>query len=286
MSLTERIASRFSKAAQTYDDHAVLQREIGQRLMERLDYIRCAPLTIVDAGCGTGECTFALARRFPKAKVFGIDIAQGMIQQAKKKRRWFSKTRFQIGDMSALPFEDNSIDFLFSNLALQWVDDLSSCFREWQRVLKPGGLLLFSTFGVDTLKELRASWAAIDSGTHVNEFIDLHDVGDALLRAAFSQPVMDAEWLTTTYRDVPQLLRELKAIGANTVKAEASGGLMGRGKLKQLMAAYEPYRTEEGWIPATWEVVYGHAWGSETKAPMAKRDDVYIVSLDEPGSSK
>jgi malonyl-CoA O-methyltransferase len=278
------LVKAFSQAARHYDEHAVLQREIGTRLVERLDYIRHEPKVIVDAGCGTGHFTHLLAKRFRRATVTGFDLAEGMIEAARKRRRWWSKTRFEVADMTHLPLPDNSVDFLFSNLALQWVDDLDGCFREWQRVLKPRGLLLFSTFGPDTLKELRQAWKSVDDDPHVNTFPDMHDVGDALLRARLAEPVMDAEFITTTYRDVRQLLQELKAIGANHVSGRNAGRLVSPGAMKRMMQHYESFRTTDGWIPATWEVVYGHGWGSDaTPAPRTEGDTFILdASLRRP----
>jgi len=280
----KEIARSFSDAAKVYEQHAVLQREIALRLVEKLDYIRCEPKVIIDAGSGTGYCTRALSKKFPKARITGIDLAEGMVAFSKTKKPWLSKQKYIQSDMLELPFEDNSVDFIFSNLALQWITDMGVCFQEWQRVLKPGGLLLFSTFGPDTLKELKSSWAQADEGVHVNQFTDLHDVGDALVGAHLADPVMDAEIITTTYRDVKQLMYELKAIGAHNVDAERPKGLTGKGTLKKMMLAYEQFRNQQGWIPATWEVVYGHAWGTDYQGPKMKNKETFVLdtSLGKP----
>ncbi len=278
------IACSFSKAAKLYETHAVLQREIANRLIEKLDYINCDPEVVVDAGCGTGYCSRLLAERFPKAEVTGFDLAEGMIEYAKNQQGWLTrllkKQKFIQADMCSLPLEDNSVDFLFSNLAIQWIMDLDVCFQEWQRVLKPGGLLLFSSFGPDTLFELRQSWQKVDTGIHVNQFLDMHDIGDGLINNHLSQPVMDAENITTTYQDVKQLMRELKAIGAHNISKERQKGLTGKKAFETMFDAYEKFRTEEGWIPATWEVVYGHAWGTDYNGPKMTDAQTFVI---EPG---
>lgn len=275
------VRDSFSRAAANYDDTAVLQREVGQRMLERLDLIRIDPARIVDIGCGPGRWTTALAQRYPKAQTIGLDIAFGMVQHAAQHGSWWqrlrSKTKWICADAERLPFADNSVDLLFSNLTLQWCRNLDAPFAEFQRVLRPGGLLLFSSFGPDTLKELRQSWRGIDNYNHVNAFIDMHDVGDALLRTGFSDPVMDVEHYTLTYRDVMTLMRELKAIGAHNVTHGRPHGLTGRAKLSALTQAYEAFRRADGLLPCTYEVVHGHAWRLE---PRVKTPGETRVSLD------
>ncbi|QGX40504.1 malonyl-ACP O-methyltransferase BioC [Permianibacter aggregans] len=261
------VAQAFSAAAKAYDEHAFLQREIADRLMERLDLIKLEPKLIVDVGSGTGYCTRALQTRYKKASVYGVDIAPGMVEYANKKRGWFAKEKYLCADARQLPFEHQSVDLIFSSLALQWTDDIDNVFAEFQRVLKPEGLLLFSTFGPDTLKELRHAWSTVDDRVHVNRFMDMHDVGDALVRNFFADPVMDMEMLTLTYRDIMQLMRELKGIGANNRNAGRSHSLTTPKQLRQMMSAYEQaFRREDQTLPVSYEVVYGHAWGTELKA--------------------
>jgi malonyl-CoA O-methyltransferase len=163
-----------------------------------------------------------------------------------------------------LPFADASVDIAVSNLMLQWCGDLDAAFREIRRVLKPDGLLIFTTFGPDTLRELRAAWATVDDYSHVNTFIDMHDIGDALVRGGLTEPVLDVERVTLTYKDVISLMRDLKVIGAHNVTEGRARGLTGRGALRQVEAAYESSR-RDGVLPATYEVVYGTAWGSAGK---------------------
>ena len=262
----DRAAARraFERAAADYDAAAVLQREVATRLLERLDLIRFAPRTVLDAGCGTGFALPALHRRWPGARLLGLDLAVAMARRARRALPWWRRRRLRVvaGDLQALPLRDASVDLVFSSLALQWCDDLDAALGECRRVLRPGGLLLFTTFGPDTLKELRAAWAEADGHVHVNTFTDLHDVGDALVRQGFADPVTDAEWITVTYRTVRDLMHDLKAVGAHNVNRGRPHGLTGRGRLARMEAAYEKFRVD-GRLPATHEIVYGHAFVPE-----------------------
>ncbi|WP_455209420.1 malonyl-ACP O-methyltransferase BioC [Kaarinaea lacus] len=254
----------FNKAANTYDDVAALQREVGKRLLERMEIVRLEPRTIVDIGCGTGDTTFKLAHTYKQAQVIGMDFAEQMLVKTRSKftlRQKLTGRRpgLVCGDAEQLPLADHSVDLIFSNLTLQWCNDLNSTFAEFRRILKPGGLLMFSSLGPDTLKELRDSWRAIDNRYHVHPFIDMHHVGDALLRARLADPVMDMEYFTLTFKDGYQLMRELKMLGAHNAAADRPHNLTGKTHLRQMLHAYERYRND-GKLPATYEVVYGHAW--------------------------
>jgi malonyl-CoA O-methyltransferase len=249
----------FERAAPGYDEAAVLQREVGARLLERTELTTLAPRRILDLGCGSGRPTRELRWRYAKAEVLGLDLALPMLRLARRRQPWFRPARFVCAEASALPFASSSFDLLYANLVLQWCEDLDAVFLEWRRVLKSPGLLLFSSFGPDTLKELRSAWGEADGLNHVNRFLDMHDVGDALIRAGFVEPVMDVERVTLTYEDVFGLMRDLKGIGAHNVTAGRGRGLTGRGRLAAMTAAYERYR-RDGRLPATYEVVYGTAW--------------------------
>lgn len=250
----------FERAADTYDANAVLQREIGERLVERLDLIRMQPETILDLGCGTGFITEHLFGRYKKARVIGVDLAHSMVQKTCKRGGWFRKPQGVCADAARLPFQPQSADMLISSLMLQWCNDLPAVFREFVQVLKPDGLLMFATFGPDTLRELRASWGKVDGYTHGSRFVDMHDVGDALLQAGFRDPVVDMEIITLTYADVRGLLRDLKGIGANNATQGRNHGLTGKTRMQAFLQAYEQFRQTDGKYPATYEVVYGHAW--------------------------
>lgn len=276
----DRVRESFNRAATHYDEAAVLQQEVGKRLMERLELVRLVPEIIVDVGCGTGMTTSALLKKYRKAQALGLDIAPNMLTIARKRAPWLRKLHCICGDAEALPLLDNSCDLLFSNLTLQWCGDLDQTFREFRRVLKPGGLLLFSTLGPDTLIELRRSWQVADGYQHVNAFIDMHDIGDALVRAVLADPVMDMELITVTYRDVFGLMRDLKTLGAHYVAVDRARGLTGKGRLQAMRAAYEQFRRNDGLLPATYEVVYGHAWMPQTVLSSRRNDGtaVYPVS--------
>ncbi len=266
----------FSAAAADYDAAAVLQREIGERMLGRLDYIRIEPRTVLDLGCGTGAVLDRLARRWRRARVIALDFAYPMLLQARRRGHWLNRPRPLCADMERLPLADDSVDLIFSNATLQWATDLDATFADLRRVLRPGGLLMFTTFGPDTLTELRAAWAAADGDAHVSPFLDMHDIGDALVRSRFADPVMDAERITMTYPDVYGLMRDIKAIGAHNVLNARPRGLTGRRRLRAMEQAYEQFRRDDR-LPSTWEIVHGHAWvGSEAQARQASGGEVAI----------
>ena len=265
----------FGRAADSYDAMAVLQREIGERMAERLDLIKLLPARVLDAGCGTGAETARLMRRYPKSQVLALDFAEPMLARTRKRGGWWRKPVCLCGDLESLPLADDSVDLLWSNLAVQWVNDLGLAFREALRVLRPGGLFMFSTFGPDTLQELRAAWATVDGASHVSPFLDMHDVGDQLIQSRFADPVMDAEHLTLTYGDARQLMAELKGIGAHNATAGRPRGLTGKARLKAMLAAYEGFR-RDGVLPATYEVVYGHAWVPEQNTAVSGGGEVRV----------
>lgn len=267
----------FTRAAATYDAAAVLQREIGARMAQRLDYVRLDPELVLDGGCGTGEAVVALATRYPQARVVAMDLAWSMVTTTRARtragrglwRRLLPAARAASGepwclcaDLNALPLRALAFDLVWSNLALQWVNDVPRVFAEWRRVLKVGGLLSFSTFGPDTLREVREAFRRVDGHTHTSRFIDMHDLGDMLVGAGFADPVMDMETVTMTYADPAALLRELKHIGATNATRGRPHGLMGRARWQRMLAALSELG-RDGRIPATFEVVYGHAWKIE-----------------------
>ena len=200
LKLDKRKARRsFSRAAPDYDDAAVLQHEIGRRMLERLDYVRLEPRVILDIGCGTGLTTEGLMKRYPAAQVLALDFALPMLERTRRRGRLLRRPRCLCGDLDFLPLADQSVDLVFSNASLQWSTRPAQAFADIARVLRPGGLVMFSSFGPDTLQELRAAWAAVDGTEHVHGFIDMHDYGDMLMAAGLADPVMDAERMTLTY---------------------------------------------------------------------------------------
>lgn len=281
--LEPRVVRRaFERAARGYERHAGLQREVADELLERLAGVRVEPRCVVDLGCGTGYATRRLARTYRGAGVYGVDFAPGMLQGFR--RGWWPRSRPVplCSDLLHLPLADATVDLLFSNLAFQWIDDLPALFAELRRVLHPEGVLMFSSFGPDTLAELRAAWAAVDDGVHVNRFPDMHDVGDALLGAGLRDPVMDVDRLSRDYTDVHSLMRAIKSIGAGNAAAGRPRGLTGRGVMRRLEDAYEP-RSADGHPRATWEVVYGHAWGAAIARPGHGDAGEFAVPLDAIG---
>lgn len=254
----------FDRAAASYDAAAVLQQEVCRRHLDRLDIVRQRPDCIVDIGCGTGSAWTGLQARYPRAALLALDLAPGMLTRARAGLSWWRRLlgrtpRTVCGDMERLPIRSGTADLVWSNLALQWAEDPSRAFAEARRILRPGGLYSFTTFGPDTLGELRAAQSTADHYTHVSEFPDMHDLGDSLLAAGFAEPVIDVERFTLTYADVVALMRDLKAIGARNATASRPRGLSGRAWLEAVGKGYEPFRAN-GRLPATYEVVYGHAW--------------------------
>ena len=254
----------FERAAPEYDRHAVLQREVGARLAQHLDPIRIEPRTVLDLGCGTGSAFAELSRRFPRASLVGVDLAHAMLARARSrtpgwKRLLGSRAPAVVcADLERLPVGTGAAQLAHSNLALQWCRP-EAVFAEVSRVLEPGGLFIFSTFGPDTLKELRAAFASVDDRQHVNPFVDMHDLGDALVVAGLAEPVMEMEVLTLEYATVEAVARDLKAIGAGNALPGRPRGLSGRGRWQRMVERYERERRGDV-LPATYEVVYGHAW--------------------------
>ncbi|MGH8219156.1 MAG: malonyl-ACP O-methyltransferase BioC [Steroidobacteraceae bacterium] len=254
----------FERASLGYDAAAVLQARVRAELLDRLRLIRVEPALVLDLGCGTGEGARQLKRRYPRARTLALDIAPGMLREARRRSRAFRRFERVCGDAYRLPLADASTDLIFSNLLLQWCDAPDAVLAEIRRVLRAGGFFTFSTLGPDTLSELRAAWTAADDATHVNAFLDMHDVGDALTRAGFAEPVLDVERFTLCYADVHGLTRDLKAVGAHNVTAARNRGLTGRGKWRAMTDTYETFR-RDGRLPATYEVIYGAAWSREAR---------------------
>jgi malonyl-CoA O-methyltransferase len=281
--LDKRLVRRsFERAAATYDAAAVLQNEVCERMLARLDYVKLRPAAILDAGTGTGNALPGLQRRFPKARIVALDLALSMVQRARARVPAWERLLLRraaplplCADIEHMPLADASVALAWSSLALQWVNDPPRAFGELHRVLAPGGLLMFSTFGPDTLTELRAAYRAIDSRTHVNRFIDMHDIGDMLVHRGFADPVMDMERVTLTYGDVRELMRDLKAIGAHNVTQGRPPGLSAKSRIATVARNYEALR-RDGRLPATFEVVYGHAWKPVPRLSPAGRPVIEI----------
>ena len=254
---------RFSRAAATYEQAARLEIEVGARLLERLDYVKITPQRILDAGSGPAREAQALARRYRGAQVIALDFARPMLPRRGPIDRWLGRGVVSVcGDFHRLPFGPGTVQLVWCNLALHWAADPLAVFREFERVLAPEGLVLFSTLGPDTLKELRTAAGA----TRVHEFIDMHDLGDMLVAAGFSAPVMDMELLAIEYATGARLLEDLRSSGQTNARADRPRGLSGSGFLDTFRAA--PLRS-------TFEVVYGHGWKRAAIDPAVKTVRVF-----------
>jgi malonyl-CoA O-methyltransferase len=268
----------FDRAAKTYDAAAVLQAEVRENLLARLQLTTLNPSVVLDAGAGTGHAARALKRRYPKAQVVALDSSRQMLHEAARQQSWLRPFARVCADAGLLPLADASVDLIVSNLMLQWCHP-DAVFAEFRRVLAPHGLLSFSAFGPDTLRELRTAWDQVDSHSHVHHFIDMHDLGDALVRAGFASPVLDVERYILKYLTVRKVAEDLKATGAHNATTGRAKGLTGARKFAAMQAAYENFR-QDGRLPATYEVVFAHAW---VPAESARRDpkDGTSVSLEE-----
>nr|WP_318225182.1 methyltransferase domain-containing protein [Paraburkholderia terrae]MDW3656965.1 methyltransferase domain-containing protein [Paraburkholderia terrae] len=303
---SRRLRKIFDRRAATFNDVAFLPREIAQRMRERLDYIKVNPAQVLDAGCGAGDDLPALRERFPEAPVFGTDLSRAMLARAVQHdatdtswRRFLPASlgkalgsrgpRFAQADFSALPFASGAFEFIWSNLALHWHSRPDLVFPEWQRVLKVNGLLMFSTLGPDTLKELRGAYAEIEAAhgvnthKHVIDFVDMHDLGDMLVESGFEIPVMDQETLTITYKSPESLLADVRRWGAYPFRREASPGVASKRMQKALLAALEARRRADGTIPLTFEVIYGHAWKA---VPRMTPEGHGIVRIEDIGRGR
>jgi malonyl-CoA O-methyltransferase len=282
------IRAAFDRAASSYDGAAVLQREIADRLFDRLQPIRIQAGRILDAGAGTGYAGPLLRQHFPAARLIELDLAPAMLQVARERQRGGWSQRIgaffkgspcvQVcGDIEQLPLASNSVDLIWSSLAIQWCNEPDTAFKEFMRVLKPGGLLMFATLGPDTLKELRTAFAGVDTHNHVNQFVDMHDLGDALVRTGFASPVMDMTMLTLTYDDLRGVMRDLRDIGAHNHTVGRRPGLMGKKAWQTLQDRYEAFRCD-GVLPASYEAVFGHAWKPEI-APRKLVDGSQVIEF-------
>ena len=251
----------FDQASSGYEAAGVLQARVRTELLSRLDLVPPVPRVVLDLGAGTGLGTRELRRRYRRASLVALDLSSGMLREARRHSRPFARFARLCGDALRLPLKDSSVDLIFSNLMLQWCDDLDLALAEIRRVLRPDGFFSFSTLGPATLTELRTAWLAADAYPHVNLFLDMHDIGSALMRAGLGEPVLDVERVTLAYDDVLALMRDLKAIGAHNVVAARMRGLTGKLKWHTMTARYESFR-REGRLPASYEVIYGAAWGA------------------------
>ncbi|MBK1727692.1 malonyl-ACP O-methyltransferase BioC [Halorhodospira neutriphila] len=274
-----RVRRHFNASAASYDTVAVLQREVADRLLERLEPLLIRPRRVLDLGAGTGYASRELLRRYRKAEVYAVDASAQMLRRARYRPPWRRKPHCACADLHALPFPDDSFELVFSNVALQWAEDLGKALAEMQRVTAPEGAVMFSTFGPETLHELRTAWAEVDGYPHVHRFVDKHDIGDRMLEAGLVDPVVDGELFTLTYEQPREVMRDLKALGAANAAAGRARGLVSPHRLARVEAAYSlAFRQPGGRVPATYEVVYGHAWGREGRPQQV--DETGAVHID------
>lgn len=252
----------FNRAAKSYDNAAILQQEVQNRLIDRLQYMRHQPESVIDVGCGTGKALRRLQKAYPRARMHAVDLASQMLARASSEFRMLSKKRLVVADMEQLPFAARSFDLVYSSLALPWCNDLKATLHEFVRVSRPGALLLFSSYGPATLRELVVSWEALDVHPHVHRFVDMHDVGDAMMAAGFTQPVVDAETIRVEYPLFRKLLDDLHGAGSSNADWGRRRGLTTPRQLRALEQSYREHGFEQDRFVASYEVVYGHAWVS------------------------
>jgi malonyl-CoA O-methyltransferase len=255
------VRASFDRASASYESAAGLQARVAAELLERLAVFAFEPRVVLDLGAGTGRVTRELKRRYRRALVIALDLAPGMLREARRHQQWWRRFERVCADALRLPLADASVDVVFSSLMLQWCEPLDTALAECRRVLKPDGFFAFSTFGPDTLHELRGAWASADGYNHVNHFVDVHEIGDALVRVGLMEPVLDVDRVEVSYPDALCLMRDLKAIGAHNVTAGRPRALVGRARLKRMQDAYEAFRRDDR-LPATYEVIYGASWGA------------------------
>lgn len=281
-----QVGRRFSQVAASYGEHDFFAREVDRRMQERLDYVTLTPGRVLDLGCSRGASLSGLALRYPAASLLGVDLAPAMLRSDEVPRKSWQRL-LGLGksegpgtfaaDAAHLPLKSGSVALVWSNLLMHWLDDPLPALAEAQRVLEVGGLLMFSTLGPDTLKELRAAFS--DGYAHTQRFIDMHDFGDMLVASGFADPVMDMEMITLTYDDLDTLFAEIKAAGSGCAMKARRRTLTGKGRLAAARDAYESLR-RDGKLPASFEVIYGHAWRQESRQTA---DGRAIIRFDKPG---
>jgi len=257
------VRGRFNTAAERYESFDFLQREVSSRLFSRLDDIVVSPHLIVDLGSGSGRNGAILEKLYRKARVINLDLAEDMLLVARKKKfKLFQQQQFVCGDLESIPFRPGKIDLAFSNLALQWCPNLPSSFAQINETLKSGGLFIFSTLGPDTLKELKEVSSGLSDLPLVGTFLDMHIVGDNLALAGFADPVIESEIITVNYSEPLGLFRDLKGLGASNADSGRRKSLTGTSRMRRILKEYSKYG-ENGKVPATYEVILGHAWATK-----------------------
>lgn len=257
------VRRRFDHAAPAFDSADFVHRMTRDGLLERLQPLRVDGQTVLDLGAATGSATEPLRTRFRGARIVSLDLSRNMLREAIRKRRWFSRTAFVQADAERLPFRDHCFDVVFANLLLPWLSDPTPALGEVARVLRKDGLFAFATLGPDSLQQLSRAWSRIDAGAHVNRFLDMHDIGDALVRARLADPVLDVDRLTITYTDPVRLFRDLTRAGARNSLQRRNRGLLGRQRFERLVA---DLRGDGEGMAVELELVYGHCWGTGARS--------------------
>ena len=265
----------FNKTAKTYEANALLAKSTGEALIERLQGIKINPKRILDIGSGTGMLNKKLKKLYPKAKIFNIDLAEQRLRQTKTLRFGLNPPNLVCADAHALPFADKSFDLIISNLCWHWVDHLGQAVYEAKRVLNIQGTLLFTTLGPDTLRELNAAFYNASPNPHVIPFFDMHDVGDALLKAGFADPVMDIESMFLHFKNPDKLFKMLRDTGEGNYLSLRHRGLSGKKMFTQVKAHYEKFKLDKTY-PATFEIVFGYAWRPEDPSHLDQNNEISI----------
>ena len=280
----QQVRDDFSNAACTYDKAAIVQHEICDRTLEKLDMLKLQPTSILDIGTGTGRSLQGLQSRFPDCRPIACDIALSMLTRCRQKMDEQQSSYMVCNDAEQLPFADAAFDLIFSSSTFQWCENLYQLFSECKRVLRVNGVLIFSTFGPDTLVQLRKSWAQIDDDDHVHEFIDMHHIGDILLEIKFQDPVVDMEIIDMQYQSLQQLLQDLKDTGSRSkfrrATEHSSIGLTSKEKYQRLQQAYEIYRQKNGLLPASYEVIYGYARKASQEQTNVIQEEITVPFSD------
>jgi malonyl-CoA O-methyltransferase len=255
------IRRRFDRAAIHFDEFDFVHAVTRDGLFARLQPMVIEAHTIVDLGCATGSACKALTKRFHGARVIGVDQSPKMLHLANRKKSWLAKYSFLEASADAIPLADQSVDIVFCNQLLPWVDDTGPIFAEVNRLLRKGGLFIFASLGPDSFSELRRAWQASDHGVHVNHFPDMHDLGDAAVRAGLSDPVLDVDRLSVTYENSAALFRDLTGSAARNCLTDRALSLTGKDRFAAMSQELQPLGSKAT-IELELELVYGHCWGS------------------------
>ncbi len=262
------IRRRFERAAASFDDAAFVHAVTREGLLARLQPLVVQASTVVDLGSATCSTSQALSKRFGRAHVVSVDLAHAMLRRGRKHRAWFSKSSFVQATATALPFNAQSIDVIFANLLLPWIDDQTQVFAEIARVLRKGGVFAFATLGPDSLLEIRRAWSQVDDNAHVNHFSDMHDLGDGLVNAGLADPVLDVDRLSVSYDSTEKLFADLTAMGGRNALRERNRSLVGKQRFRQMSNELRKSSTD-GKITLDLELVFGHCWGAGPKMDVA-----------------